>query len=112
MGPGAEALGLEHGQIAERRPYDLPFGGRKAPDGTQLGKPPGSGRQAADVYARLLAADPHATAERKHELRTEDARCYVSRPASVSCTLPPFHWLVTSLAGLSWSREKRCSRPW
>jgi hypothetical protein len=43
--------------------------------------------------------------------------CYVSRPASVSCTLPPFHWLVTSwlvtsLAGLSWSREKRCSRPW
>ena len=36
----------------------------------------------------------------------------LSRPASVSCTLPPFHWLVTSLAGLSWSREKRCSRPW
>ena len=50
-GPGAEALGLEHGQLVERRPYNLPFGERKAPDGTQLGKPPGSGRQAADIYA-------------------------------------------------------------
>ena len=61
---------------------------------------------------RRSATEPHATAERRHELRTEDARCYVSRPASVSCTLPSFHWVVTSLAGLSWSREKRCSRPW
>jgi len=85
------------------------------------GEPPGRwwgpgakaiGHRAADIYARLPAAEPHATAERRHELRAEDARCYVSRPASVSCTLPPFHWAVTSLAGLSWSREKRCSRPW
>ena len=73
-GQGAAALGLEPGQVVERETYDLLFGERKAPDGTQLGKPPGSSRKAADIYARLLAAEPHATAERRHELRTEATR--------------------------------------
>ena len=70
-GPGAKALGFEPGQRVERQPYDLLFGERKAPDGTPLGRPPGSGRKAADLYAALLAAEPHATAERRRELRTE-----------------------------------------
>ena len=70
-GPGARALGLEPGQMVEREPYDLLFGERMAPDGTKLGRPPGDGRKAADLYAQLLAAEPHATAERKRELRTE-----------------------------------------
>ena len=70
-GPGANALGLEPGQIVERQPYELLFGERKAPDGTQLGRPPGSGRKAADLYTALLAAEPHATAERRRELRIE-----------------------------------------
>ena len=72
--PGARALGFEPGQTVEREPYDLLFGERKAPDGTQLGRPPDGGRKAADLYARLLAAEPHATAERKRELRTEAVR--------------------------------------
>ena len=70
-GPGARALGFEPGQRIERKPYDLLFGERKALDGTTLGRPPGNGRKAADLYAQLLAAEPHATAERKRELRTE-----------------------------------------
>jgi conjugative relaxase-like TrwC/TraI family protein len=70
-GPGAKALGLEPGQRIERKPYDLLFGERKAPDGARLGRPPGDGRKVADLYAQLLAAEPHATAERKRELRTE-----------------------------------------
>ena len=70
-GPGAKALGFEPGQTVEREPYDLLFGQRKAPDGTPLGKPPDGGRKAADLYARLLAAEPHATAGRKRELRIE-----------------------------------------
>ena len=70
-GPGARALGFEPGQRVERQPYDLLFGERKAPDGTPLGRPPGGGRKAADLYAALLAAEPHATAERRRELRTE-----------------------------------------
>ena len=70
-GPGAKALGFEPGQRVERKPYDLLFGERQAPDGTPLGRPPGGGRKAADLYAALLAAEPHATAERRRELRTE-----------------------------------------
>ena len=70
-GPGARALGFEPGQTVERQPYDLLFGERKSPDGTQLGRSPGGGRKAADLYAALLAAEPHATAERKCELRAE-----------------------------------------
>ena len=73
-GPGAKALGFEPGQTVEREPYDLLFGERRAPDGTQLGRPPGNGRRAADLYAGLLAAEPHATAERKRALRTEAVR--------------------------------------
>ena len=73
-GPGAKALGLEPGQMVEREPYDLLFGQRKALDGTPLGRPPGNGRKAADIYAQLLAAEPHATADRKHELRIDATR--------------------------------------
>jgi hypothetical protein len=73
-GPGAKALGFEHGQQVERGPYDLLFGQRKAPDGTPLGRPPGGGRKAADIHAALLAAEPHATADRKHQLRIEATR--------------------------------------
>ena len=79
-GPGAKALGFEPGQTVEREPYDLLFGERKGPDGTQLGRPPGSGRKAADLYAGLLAAEPHATAERKRELRTEAVRRGPAKP--------------------------------
>src|ERR1700722_11148632 len=68
-GPAAKALGLEPGQVVERKPYDLLFGEHKAPGGTSLGRPPGDGRKAPAVYPRLLASDPHATAERKRELR-------------------------------------------
>ena len=96
-GPGAKALGLEHGQIVEREPYDLLFGERKAPDGTPLGRPPGSGQNAADIYARLLAAEPHATAERQHELRTEATRqarqspLYFDLTLSLSKSISIFH---------------------
>ena len=86
-GPGAQALGLEPGQVVERKPYDLLFGERKAPDGTQLGRPPGSGRKAADIYARLLAAEPHATAERKRELRLEATRQARQSPLFFDLTL-------------------------
>jgi conjugative relaxase-like TrwC/TraI family protein len=73
-GPGAKALGFEPGQRVERKPYDLLFGKRQAPGGTPLGRPPHGGRKAADLYARLLAAEPHATAERRRELRIETTR--------------------------------------
>jgi conjugative relaxase-like TrwC/TraI family protein len=86
-GPGARALGLEPGRLVEREPYDLLFGERKAPDGTSLGGPPGSGRKAADIYAGLLAAEPHATGERKRELRLEATRQARQSPLFFDLTL-------------------------
>ena len=86
-GPGARALGLEPGQVVEREPYDLLFGERKAPDGTPLGRPPGDGRKAAGIYAGLLAAEPHATSERKRVLRLEAARQARQSPLFFDLTL-------------------------
>jgi hypothetical protein len=86
-GPGAKALGFEHGQRVERRPYDLLFGERQAPDGTQLGRPPGGGRKGAELYAQLLATEPHATAERKRELRLQAARQARQSPLFFDLTL-------------------------
>ena len=86
-GPGAQALGLEPGQVVEREPYDLLFGGRKAPDGTPLGRPPGDGRKAAGIYAGLLAAEPYATSERKRVLRLEAARQARQSPLYFDLTL-------------------------
>jgi conjugative relaxase-like TrwC/TraI family protein len=96
-GPGAKALGLEPGQVVERGAYALLFGQRKAPDGTRLGKPPANGRKAAELYARLLAAEPHATAERRHELRIEATRqagqglLFFDLTISVSKSISIFH---------------------
>jgi len=42
--------------------------------GEPPGRPPDGGRKAADLYEQLLAAEPHATAERKRKLRTEAVR--------------------------------------
>src|SRR6516162_3731617 len=69
-GPGAKALGFEQGQVVEREPYDLLFGQRKAPDG-----------------ARLLAAEPHATAGRRRELRLEATRRTRHSPLFFDLTL-------------------------
>ena len=86
-GPGAKALGFDYGQRVDRKPYDLLFGKRQAPDGTRLGRPPGSGRTAAEVYKALLAAEPHATAERQRELRTEAVRKARQGPLFFDLTL-------------------------
>jgi conjugative relaxase-like TrwC/TraI family protein len=74
VGPRREGPRLRPRPKVEREPYDSLFGERKTPDGTQLGRPPGNGRKAADLYAKLLAAEPHATAERCRELRIEATR--------------------------------------
>src|SRR6266516_3214224 len=68
-------------------PYELLFGARKAPDSTKLGRPPDGGRKAADLYAQLLAAEPHATAERKRELRTEAVKKARQSPLFFDLTL-------------------------
>jgi conjugative relaxase-like TrwC/TraI family protein len=73
-GPGAEALGLRPGQVLERKPYDLLFGQRRAPDGTPLGRQPSARGTTAEVYRELVAAEPDGSRDRKLLLRAETAR--------------------------------------
>jgi len=69
FGKGAEALGFAKGQEVEREPYDKVYSQIHPQTGEQLGRKP-SGK---DKYDQLLngmkAAEPHATAERVHELQ-------------------------------------------
>ena len=81
------ALGFKPGQVIERKPYDLLFGERKAPDGTPLARMPDNGKKVADLYARLLAAESHATAERKRELLLEATRQARQSPLFFDLTL-------------------------
>jgi TrwC relaxase len=96
-GPGAQALGFKPGQTVEREPYELLFGQRQAPDGTPLGRHPSGGRKAADMYEALLAAEPHATAERRRDLRlqaTSKARqspLFFDLTISLSKSISVFH---------------------
>ena len=96
-GPGAEALGFTTGQLVEREPYNLLFGERKAPDGTQLGRPPRGGQETADLFQLLLAPEPHATAERRRELlieaatRTRRSPLYFDLTISLSKSISIFH---------------------
>ena len=116
-GPGAKALGLEHGQTVEREPYDLLFGQRKAPDGTPLSRPPDGGRKIADVYARLLAAEPHATADRKRELRIEATKQARQSPlffdltVSLSKSISIFHASLGENARLARQAGDQRRRP-
>jgi conjugative relaxase-like TrwC/TraI family protein len=118
-GSGAEALGFQPGQVVEREPYDLLFGQRKAPDGIPLGRPSGGGRKAADIYAQLLAAEPHATAERQHELRIEAAQqarqspLYFDLTVSLSKSISIFHASLGENARQAHERgDQQAERRW
>ena len=109
-GPAGQGLGLEPGQVAERGPYDLLFGERQGPDGTRLGRPP-QRAAAAERYRRvrdqLLAVEPHATSERKAELRIEAAKrarippLYMDLMVSFSKSISVFHASLTENARLA-----------
>ena len=81
-GPGAQALGLEPGQTVERKPYDLLFGERKAPDGTGAGQASGQRpesrrpvRRAAGRRAARHRRTPAANCGPKPSSRPGKARC-------------------------------------
>ena len=69
FGRGAEALGLAKGQEVEREPYGKVYSADHPETGEQLGRKP-SGRDKYDeLLNRMKAAEPHATAERIHEMQ-------------------------------------------
>ena len=73
-GPGAAALGLAPGTVVERRQYTAVYEQIDPRTGEKLGRPRGSYTKYADHLARLMAAEPHATAERLIELERQAAQ--------------------------------------
>jgi hypothetical protein len=88
-GPGAKALGFDPGEVIERESYDLLFGERKAPDGTQLGRPPANGRKAR-----------HCPGLVRWVLRLRGEGWAVARP----CLLARPGVCVPGRSGTRWSR--------
>ena len=73
-GPGAESLGFAAGQVVDRKPYDAVYSQVDPRAGAKLGRQRGNYAKFNDHLARLLAAEPHATAERLIELEREAAK--------------------------------------
>jgi len=80
FGPGAEALGLADGGRVERDPYDAVYRQVDPRTGEKLGRAPGQYVSYEAHLERLLAAEPHATAERRLDLERE-ARRLTREPA-------------------------------
>ncbi len=74
FGPGAEALGLITGQVVERGRYDAVYRQIDPRSGEKLGRAPGNYVSYESHLARLMSAEPHATAERMLELEREAHR--------------------------------------
>ena len=74
-GLGVAELGLEPGGVVRRDVFERLYGQQadpRDPSGeTRLGRAPGRYKSAEEIYRRLLAAEPHATAERRAELMVE-----------------------------------------
>jgi len=74
FGPGAEALGLADGGRVDREPYDAVYRQADPRTGEKLGRARGQYVSYEAHLERLLAAEPHATAERRLDLEREAHR--------------------------------------
>jgi hypothetical protein len=96
-GPGAQALGFTPGQTVQRQPYDAVYQQIDPRTGAKLGRARGRYPTFADHLARLMAAEPHATAERRIELEREAARAtrqpavYIDVTVSFSKSISMLH---------------------
>ncbi len=71
FGKGAEALGFTDGQLVERDPYLAAYQQTDPNTGEQLGRAPNGYKRFSQIFAAKLAAEPHATWERRLELERE-----------------------------------------
>jgi AAA domain/TrwC relaxase len=86
FGRGAEALGFGGGQVVEAAPFLAVYRQVHPVTGERLGRAPGGYATAKDILARLLAGEPHATAERRRELEREAAQQTRRSPAYTDVT--------------------------
>src|SRR5215470_12267512 len=71
FGRGAKALGFADGQLVERDPYLAVYQQTDPVTGEKLGRAPNGWKGFREVFNRKLAAEPHATWERRLELERE-----------------------------------------
>ena len=71
FGQGAEALGFTDGQLVERDPYLAAYQQTDPDTGEKLGRAPNGYKRFSQLLAAKLAAEPHATWERRLELERE-----------------------------------------
>ena len=71
FGKGAEALGCADGQLVERDTYLAAYQQTDPRSGEKLGRAPNGWKRFSQVFAAKLAAEPHATWERRLELERE-----------------------------------------
>jgi hypothetical protein len=86
FGKGAEALGFAEGQMVEAAPFLTVYQQVHPATGERMGRAPGGYAKTKDILARLLVAEPHATAERRLELEREAAQQTRRSPAYTDVT--------------------------
>ena len=105
-GPGAQALGLNPGQIVQRKAYEAVYQQIDPRTGGKLGRARGRYATFADHLARLRAAEPHATAERLIELERQAAQA-TRQPAAYTDVTISFSKSISVLHASIRENERR-----
>ena len=86
-GRGLEQFGLAPGSEVSEKTFKSIYSGKHPETGEQLGRKPSNHARFDNHLARLMAAEPHATAERVEELRREAAQATRASSAYVDVTV-------------------------
>src|SRR5215831_17396519 len=108
FGRGAEALGFDDGQVVERDPYLAAYQQRDPVTGEKLGRAPNGWKRFSQVFAAKLAAEPHATWERRLELEREAGQ--EARRSPVYTDLTVAHNKSVSVLHASFREQARRAR--
>jgi hypothetical protein len=87
FGKGAETLGLADGQPVSAEPYRSVYAQVNPQTGQRMGRALGGYPKFREILARLEAAEPHATAERRLELEREAAQQTRRSPVYTDVTI-------------------------
>src|SRR5262249_21831289 len=109
FGKGAEALGLRDGQVVRKEPYLAVYNMIDPKTGEKLpGRAPGNYARFAQILARKLEAEPHATHERYLQLEREAAQETRRSPVYTDITIA--HNKSVSVLHASFREQARRAR--
>src|SRR6266568_1769528 len=106
FGAGAEAAGLAEGSVVDRDVYDQVYNQVSPLTGQKMGRAPGGYAKFADHLARLEAAEPHATWERRLELERIAVQQTRRSPAYTD-VLVSFDKTISIVHASIWENERR-----